>query len=101
MNADGEGDKSKVYDSFLTNFSEFQRLPVQLCLGEDITFETFVASQAKWHIGPATSNLMTTRCKELGKESMSKALLMKMLAEAISFTMSISGKQQLHFLCKE
>ena len=52
LNGPGDGDKSKVYASFLANVNEFRRidqLPVSLKFEEDITVELLVNCQAKWH----------------------------------------------------
>ena len=52
LNTRGDGDQSKVYNSFLDNVCEFNKLnqlPVPLKFGEDIDVDKLVAHEAKWH----------------------------------------------------
>ena len=52
LKAEGSGDKSGAYVSFMANVNEFKRLkevPVPLCLGEDGDVDELVKNQAKWH----------------------------------------------------
>lgn len=52
MNAEGPGDKSEPYRTFLTNvkqFKELNQLPVPLKFGLDIDMDQLVRNQAKWH----------------------------------------------------
>ena len=52
LKAEGSGDKSGAYVSFMANVNEFKRLkemPVPLCLGEDVDVDELVKNQAKWH----------------------------------------------------
>ena len=52
LKAEGSGDKSGAYVSFMANVNEFKRLkemPVPLCLGEDGDVDELIKNQAKWH----------------------------------------------------
>ena len=52
LNAEGPGDKSEPYRTFLTNvkqFKELNQLPVPLKFGLDIDMDQLVRNQAKWH----------------------------------------------------
>ena len=52
LKAEGPGDKSGAYVSFIENVDEFKRLnqmPVPLCFGEDVDVDQLIKNEAKWH----------------------------------------------------
>lgn len=52
LKAEGPGDKSGAYVSFMANVNEFKilnEMPVPLCLGEDMDVDQLIENQAKWH----------------------------------------------------